>query len=176
MAGGVDVKVTDHFWIRLGQGDYLYTKHDFSSLIPSIANHQNNYRASAGIVFNIGGGTHRAGTHRAETHRAPARVSRSAPATMPIPPLGISVSPPAEGSEGAQITDIQPGGVAELAVLHVGDVINSVDGKAVKTPMELAAELANKPSGTQVHIGYIFRTETGWWIGKETVVILGSNR
>jgi S1-C subfamily serine protease len=70
--------------------------------------------------------------------------------------------------------DIQPGSVAELAVLHVGDLITSVNGMPVKTPMELAAALNGVPGN--VKLVYQFRTETGWWIGKETVVVLGANR
>jgi len=60
--------------------------------------------------------------------------------------------------------------VAALAGLHVGDVINAVDGKPVHTPMELAAELENRPTGDKVRLGYMLH---GAW-QTETVVLLGA--
>jgi S1-C subfamily serine protease len=93
---------------------------------------------------------------------------------MSIPALGISVSPAQEG-EGVQIVEIEPGGVGALAILHVGDVINSVDGKPVKTPMELATEIENRPQGSHVRLGYLYRSTALGMYQKETVVILGSN-
>jgi S1-C subfamily serine protease len=72
---------------------------------------------------------------------------------------------------------IAPGSVAELANLHVGYVITSVDGKPMKSPMELAAELQNRASGSQVHLGYLFHTSSALgYFASETVVILGSNK
>jgi PDZ domain len=40
--------------------------------------------------------------------------------------------------QGAEIVEVQRGSVAELAMLRVGDVITAVDGKPVKSPMEVA--------------------------------------
>jgi hypothetical protein len=60
--------------------------------------------------------------------------------------------------------------------LRVGDVLDAVlrtgtfiDGAAIKTPMDLAVELSNKPSGSKVKIGYVTR---GYWQAK-TALILG---
>ncbi len=103
--GGLDIKATDRFWIRVGQGDYLFTKHDFSGGVPGIATHQNNFRASAGVVFMIGGRSTPASTV------PPVRVARAA---MPIPALGIAVSPRGDGKDGAEITEVAPGGVGRL--------------------------------------------------------------
>ena len=67
--GGVDVKVAHHFSVRLGQFDYLYTKHCFSlsaaeaaaldtaqgcqlGVDGAPAAHQNNFRFSTGIVIH----------------------------------------------------------------------------------------------------------------------------
>ncbi len=52
--GGVDIEITGRFAVRTGQVDYLYTKHDFSGGTPGIATHENNLRASVGIVFQFG--------------------------------------------------------------------------------------------------------------------------
>jgi hypothetical protein len=175
--GGVDVKVNERFSIRVGQGDYLFTKHDFSGLPPNqaqccarvgIATHQNNFRVSAGIVFDLGGGS------IPETHRV--HVNRPLPVSpvIAIPSLGIAVVQHQE--PGAEIVDIQPGSPADLAILHVGDVINSIDGRAISTPTELAAELANRAPGTQVRLGYLFHTSALGWFPKEIVVSLAGDR
>ena len=47
VGGGVDVKVTDHVAIRLGQAEYLMTR--FREIGPRVT--QNNLRLSTGIVF-----------------------------------------------------------------------------------------------------------------------------
>lgn len=85
---------------------------------------------------------------------------------MPIHSLGVVVAP--QEFEGARILSIESGSVAEMASLHVGDLIKSVDGKAVRTPMELAAELTDK-SG-KVRIGLMRGT-----FATETVVLLGAH-
>jgi S1-C subfamily serine protease len=75
-------------------------------------------------------------------------------------------------TQGAEITSEAPNGLAALAGLHLGDVINAVDGKPVKTPMELAVELSNRAAGDKVRLGYLIN---GQW-QSETVVILGESR
>jgi predicted metalloprotease with PDZ domain len=46
--------------------------------------------------------------------------------SMPIPVLGVTV---ANHQGGAEIVNVMSGSVADLAYIHVGDVINEVDGK-----------------------------------------------
>ena len=81
-----------------------------------------------------------------------------------IAALGAAVVP--QEFDGAKILEIVPGSVAEMASLKVGDLIKSVDGKAIKTPMELLAELSDK-SG-KVRIG-IQRGD----VMTETLILLG---
>ena len=96
----------------------------------------------------------------------PASVPASAPSRgMPIRLLGIVAAP--QEFDGARILSIEPGSVAEMASLHVGDLVKSVDGKAVRTPMELAAELADRTG--KVRIG-ILRGD----FATETVILLGA--
>src|SRR5208337_730594 len=142
--GGVDVRVARHFAVR-GQADYLYTGHDFTDLLPGIAAHQNNVRASAGIVYSFGGAGRSTAPH----------VPR---AGMQIASLGITVI--IGSNPGAEITDEAPNGVATLAGLHIGDVINAVDGKPVSAPMELAAELTNRKAGDKIRISFLIH---GQW-------------
>jgi S1-C subfamily serine protease len=89
---------------------------------------------------------------------------------MSIDVLGVMVK--LGRSTGAEIAGEAPNGVAALAGLHPGDVINAVDGKTVRTPMELAAELANRPGGDKVRLGYLLRGE---WQA-ERVVMLNATR
>ncbi len=87
---------------------------------------------------------------------------------MPIPILGLLVSNRVDG-EGAQIAEVISGGVASFSWLRVGDVINAVDGKPVRSPMELAAVLSDRPSGTKVLLGVLVR---GYW-QSDIAVVLG---
>jgi S1-C subfamily serine protease len=88
---------------------------------------------------------------------------------MRIPALGVVVTT-RQNNDGAEIVELMPGSVAELAGLRVGDVLNAVDETVIKTPMELAVELSNKPSGSKIKIGH---TTRGYW-QSETVLILAS--
>lgn len=159
--GGIDVKLKDRISLRAGQFDYLFTKHDFSFGVPGVATHQNNYRASVGIVFQIGGRL--PAQERQPKQSAPRRaVSTSG---IPIPSLGVSV---VAVSEGAQITDVAPNSAAESAGLSLGDIINSVNGGQIKTPAELANALAGTTAGTKVRLGFMIR---GMWQSEATVII-----
>ena len=97
--------------------------------------------------------------------RRPASVPAPAPSRgMQVHPLGIVAAP--QEFDGAKILSIEPGSVAEMASLKPGDLIKSVDGKAVRTPMELAVELADKTG--KVRIGILRGT-----FATETVILLG---
>lgn len=85
---------------------------------------------------------------------------------MAITPLGVVAAP--QEFDGARILSIEPGSVAEMASLHVGDLVKSVDGKAVRTPMELAAELVDKTG--KVRIGILRGS-----VATETVILLGAH-
>jgi Outer membrane protein beta-barrel domain/PDZ domain len=83
---------------------------------------------------------------------------------MPIHSLGVVVAP--QEFDGARILEIEPGSIAEMASLHVGDLIKSVDGKPVKTPMELAAEISDKTGKVRIGIQRgTFTTETEILLG-----------
>jgi len=56
--GGLDVKLNRTFAIRLGQLDWIYTRHDLSLVNVNglqLKDHQNNIRYAGGIVINLGG-------------------------------------------------------------------------------------------------------------------------
>jgi serine protease Do len=66
-----------------------------------------------------------------------------------------------EGIQGVFVEGVESGGAAGLAHLHRGDVVTSLDGKAVTSPKELSVALAavlakdsNRPIPLQVIRGY----------------------
>jgi hypothetical protein len=108
-------------------------------------------------------------SHPAPTEGQPTTAAGPKPGApthgLSIHSLGLVATP--QEFDGARIAQIEPGSVAEMASLHVGDLITSVDGKAVKTPMELAAELSDKTG--KVRIG-IQRGK----LSTETVIIISA--
>ena len=169
--GGIDYWVLRRVGIRLGPGDFIYTHHLNSDGVSS----QNSFRVSGGIVFRFGRGAYTEPSPkstRVPSGSQPSTVAVRLPAAvsvpgrgMSIPALGVLVAP--QEFDGAKVLEIVPGGVAEMASMKPGDLIRSVDGKATRTPMELAAELSDK-SG-KVRIGF----QRGDF-ATETVIILGT--
>jgi hypothetical protein len=167
--GGIDYWFLRRVGVQLGPADYFYTHHLNSQGVPG----QNSYRVAAGIVFRFGGELPAPApkgaplpppsltpeppkSRRGHVESQPTPVAGQPTGVVNVPGHGMSiialgaVVAPQE-FDGAKVVDIAPGGVAEMASLKAGDLIKSVDGKAVRTPMELAAELSDK-SG-KVHIG-----------------------
>jgi S1-C subfamily serine protease len=171
--GGIDYWVYRHIGVQLGPIDYIYTHHLNSQNVPS----QTAYRIAAGVAFRFGGDlnqqpkTAESKPKRSGKNQQPATVVYQPPATptmtargMSLPVLGVVVAP--QEFDGAKVVDVVSGGVAQMASLKPGDLIRSVDGKVVKTPMELAAELSDKTG--KVRLG-ILRGD----VAAETVVLLG---
>jgi len=85
---------------------------------------------------------------------------------MSIRAIGVVAGP--QDFDGAKILQVDPGSVAEMAALHVGDLIKAVDGKTVRTPMELAAELSDRTGKVRITIA---RGE----MMTETVILLAAH-
>ena len=160
--GGVDIRVVRSLWFRVG-ADWLHTNLNVDALGASVT--VNGVRALGGFKYSFGGNAPAPAPLHSRSSAQTATV-----ATMRIGALGImaSVGP----AQGAVITEVFPNGVAALAALHPGDVITAVDGKPIKTPMELAAELSGRAAADKVRIGFSLH---GQW-QSETVVLLGENR
>jgi PDZ domain len=85
-----------------------------------------------------------------------------------IASLGLTVTNSENG--GAQIVKIASASPAEIAGLHVGDVLWSVDGKRIGSVPELEATLGDRISGSTVRVQYLFHTNLGWMPGSEKVL------
>ncbi len=76
------------------------------------------------------------------------------------PYIGISTSPPADGSQGAQVAEIRPGGPAAAAGFEApafaggtgGDTIVAIDGKRVTSPEGVAQAIAGKAPGDKIAV------------------------
>jgi len=154
--GGVQWKYSRHLSVR-ASADYVLSRHN---ILGGSSVTQNNVRASVGIVYSFG--------VRGERTQQAAPIRESG---MPLPLLGIRATTAAD-SRGAKVLEVVPNGIAELAGLKVEDVINSLDGKPIRTVMELAAELADRNPGTQVKLGYMIH---GTW-QTETAIILANKQ
>jgi S1-C subfamily serine protease len=119
-------------------------------------------RASIGIVYSFG---------RRSMPAPPASTPRSirseAPVSGGIKIAAIGAIVTLGRNAGAEITDLAPNGPGAIAGLHVGDVINAVDGKPIQTPTELAAELSSH--GDKVRLGYLLR---GNWQSEAVIVLV----
>ena len=78
------------------------------------------------------------------------------------PTIGIT---PEESEGGLKLTDLVENGPASKANLQVGDVINTIDTKAIKTRREMLEILTTKNMGDKITIGYTRGTD------KKTVVV-----
>jgi hypothetical protein len=154
--GGIQQKVSGPWSVRLS-ADYVFTRHNIFGG-PSVT--QNNYRVGAGIVYSFG--TER--EKRQPLTKVGAARSQAANALTLIS-LGVAVR--RGETSGAEVMDVSVQSAAARAHLAEGDVINSVDGKRVSSPAELAAELSNKPAGTKVEIGYL----RGYWQLSASVIL-----
>jgi serine protease Do len=56
---------------------------------------------------------------------------------------------------GVLVQQIQPGGPAEKAGLKAGDIITSIDGRAVKDGDDLVNEIASRRPGSSIRLGYV---------------------
>jgi hypothetical protein len=155
--GGADFRITHNLWLR-GGADYFHTSKFGATL--------NGIRAFAGVTFTFGG------RDSSSNQRGPspqAQPRRTTVASMTIDALGIAVR--LGERSGAEIVEVSANSVAGKAGLHSGDVINAVDDTSIRTPTELATQLANRV-GNKVRLGYLLH---GQW-QSETIVELSESR
>jgi hypothetical protein len=113
--GGVQWKVGESWSVRTSV-DYVFARHQ----IPTLSSFtENNFRVGAGVIYSFGG--RRTATLPQQASQAPPRVAVEG---IAIPGLGLKAG---TRDNGAEILEVESGGAAELAGLHVTDVINAVD-------------------------------------------------
>jgi putative serine protease PepD len=69
--------------------------------------------------------------------------------------LGVSVTQPSGDAAGVQVAEVRSGSPAHAARLAVGDVIISVDGKAVTSTEELQGAVDAKQPGDSIIVDYL---------------------
>lgn len=136
--GGADFRISDRVWLRLGANYPLATKN--GATVDGI-------QAIAGITYRFGGTREVTRT----TEHAPSLNERT------VPLLGITVD------SKMSIIRLFPDSVL-AGHLEPGDVINSVDGKDVRSPEELTSATASLTKGTKVKIGYLVHGQWQTWI------------
>jgi serine protease Do len=56
---------------------------------------------------------------------------------------------------GVLVQEVQPGGPADKAGLKAGDIITTIDGRAIKDGEDLVNEIASRKPGSTIRLGYI---------------------
>jgi Outer membrane protein beta-barrel domain/PDZ domain len=189
VGGGGQFKISGPWSVR-ASADYVFTRHNIFGG-PSVT--QNNYRAGIGVVYSFGARhPNQAPVRVTQTGAAPPGNAKPKPSDE-APPVVVSpvkATPPQSApiatktgvnipslglvailgsSTGAEIAEVMEHSAAALAGLHPGDVINAVDGKPVRTPTDLTAQLSNRSAGDKVRLGYMLHA--AWRV--EVVVQLG---
>jgi hypothetical protein len=135
--GGADFRISDRTWFRLGANYPSVRKFGVTA---------NGIQAVVGITYKFGG--------RRET----AANTTAPPTGAAAPLLGAVVN------SKMHIIRFFPDSVLSNHGLELGDVINSVDDKDVKSPEELTAATASLTKGTRVKIGYLSHGQWQTWI------------
>ena len=86
---------------------------------------------------------------------ANARANNGASAAVPRSYLGVSLRDPQTAGSGAVIDELASGSPASTAGLRGGDMIVEFDGKAVKSPNQLAKIVADTPVGRTVKLKFV---------------------
>jgi opacity protein-like surface antigen len=157
--GGIQWPVAQHWAVR-GSADYVLTQHNIFGG-PSFT--QNNFRASAGIVFTFGGtreSSARTSDHPERTPRAATGCEVSGEAAL-LGVVGCS------DDNGVKVTSVLPGSPASQAGISSGDTITDIDGRPVRSSRDIEAAIAANTSGT-IKIRYMIR---GAWLTEREVKV-----
>jgi membrane-associated protease RseP (regulator of RpoE activity) len=153
--GGFEVPVSSRWGIRLS-ADYVLTNHNIFGG-PGTSYTQNNYRASAGIVFKFEGGIER-------STRSASREMPRMSATEQAPLFGVS----GHGvSQGFYVTSVTANSPAERAGMNPGNVLTTIDGQPVHTSKDIENAIATSATGT-VKVTYLIE---GAWLADRDVKV-----
>lgn len=167
------------------QGDVIWTK-DVRQVRSAAKDACSAISSASGVRASS---SPEAGSDERKAEQSPRRTSFQPPeskASTAAPPISHQATAPASDAEGATetvslfdslgirvqkaleipgvvITAVAAGSTASEAGLHVGYVINSVNGKPVSTVEELQAETSAYKSGSELRVGYMFSSQLGWF-------------
>src|SRR5579859_6315065 len=144
--GGVQWKVAPQWAVR-ASGDYVLTHQNIFGPSGSTFT-QNNFRASVGIVYILGG--ERNSTPRAERKTATAQQCAGTSEAALLGVVGCN------GEGGFRVTSVQTGSPAARAGIASGDIIASIDGRPVHNSVDVETAISANTSGT-VKVGYMIQ-------------------
>jgi membrane-associated protease RseP (regulator of RpoE activity) len=165
--GGVQWKVTPHWAVR-GSADYVLTRHNILNLIPGVSasvQTQNNFHASVGIVFLVGGMSESSRhVHESKPQVVSRRsnLSETCEAVSDAPILGVSGC---TTSNGLKITSVQLGSPGAQAGINVGDVVVKIDGRPVQSGRDIELAIAASQTGT-ISVRFMIK---GMWMAEHEV-------
>jgi membrane-associated protease RseP (regulator of RpoE activity) len=114
-----------------------------------------------------------ASSYEDQTESAQQLQKQAAISSNPVAAFGIVVRTLEDsGAQGFEILDVADDSPANSAGLRPGYVINSMDGRRIRTIKDLLLEFKSRAPETRVQIGYIFHTNLGW-MGNRIVATLG---
>jgi len=149
----------------------------------------------AAYVYDFGVGGRAAQTLRApsapqtivvDDHRQPSSSNPTGSATPASVSQARSVAAPSrgggslgifgadweeQGTRGVQILKVLQDSSADLAGLHVGDIITDVNGMRVDSTQKLSDILSKIEPGTRVNIGYIYKSNIGFMPKSATAIL-----
>ena len=149
--GGIEWRLgrASHWAVR-GSGDYVLTRHNIAKALgfPVPTTSQNNFRASVGIVFLFGSAEWSSprGQGGSVNHQECANTSEA-------PLLGIVGC---DTSGGFKVASVHPGSPASACGLKPGDVVTSIDGRAVYSSHEIETAIGANASGN-IRVGYMIQ-------------------
>ena len=150
VGGGVvqQFRPSSHWAVR-GSGDYVLTRHNIANALgnstPSLT--QNNFRASVGIVY-VFGLLQELGPRVVKNKNTQPCAAGNEAALLGI--IGC------DSSGGVMVKSVQDGSLASAAGIRAGDIIVSVDGRAIHSAHDIEIAVAANNSGV-VKIGYMIQ-------------------
>jgi hypothetical protein len=145
--GGLQWKVAPQWAVR-GSADYVLTRHNiFGSPLSNYT--QNNFRASVGIVYMFG-------VAREYGPRPPRHERTAAPACSNSGEAALLGVTGCSISSGFEVSSVRSGSPAAAAGISPGDVITSIDGRAVRDSREIEQAIAANTTGS-IKIGYLLK-------------------
>jgi hypothetical protein len=155
LGGGVQWDLGGRWAVR-GSGDYVLTRHNiFGSQLNNYT--QNNFRASVGVVYYIGGVR-----EKPTAQRQPRHVTASCSNPTEISSLGIS------GcwlESGYSVSSVRTGSLAAASGISSGDVLVSINGRVVRSDGEVDQAIAADKTGT-LKVGYLLK---GSWLTEREI-------